>query len=215
MPFAKYKGFTDCVTKSGKKPTVYDPKGYCAAIERKVSKHKGRKNPPSHPDELGLAQKVAKGFHGKLEGSITNVLEQEKYASNLAELGIMEDMELESGLIVVFPEFPLSRRPRLCSSSDGDQLYIVGGRQELTGKDMEALGVEFPDRDYIVIGPIAAISYITAKYHLSKKDRKPGTYRHEFGEEGGELPILVYDNINRRQGIYGGSYTIEDEGIRN
>ncbi len=210
-PFAGYKDFKACVRSKSKTKGVKSPKRLCGWLKKRTE------NPEEeHPDSFEMAQEVAEGFHGRLEGTVTELQEEERYASNLANLGYMEDMEVEapSGRQVIgFPEFPLTKRPKLCSSPDADQLYLVGGKQELTHKDMEALGIE-GKHDYVVIGEIVAISYVTAKYHLARQDKKMGTYRHEFGEEGGEPPLLVYDAMNKRQLIVGGSYTIEDEGIR-
>ena len=40
-------------------------------------------------------------------------------------------------------------------------------------------------------------------------------YRHEFGEDGGEFPFLVYDELNKRLSLAGGTYEVRDVGIWN
>lgn len=40
-------------------------------------------------------------------------------------------------------------------------------------------------------------------------------YRHEFGEDGGEMPFLVYDELNKKLQIVGGTYVVKDVGIWN
>lgn len=40
-------------------------------------------------------------------------------------------------------------------------------------------------------------------------------YRHEFGEDGGEMPFLVYDELNKKLQIVGGTYEVRDVGIWN
>lgn len=230
-PFARFKDFKSC-KRSVRKRGVIDPAGYCATIARSVygkeklqkmaaraKKARAKRNPKeNHPDSFEMVEKVAKGFHGRLEGVVTELLEEERYAENLAQLGYMEDMEVAApsgSQIISFPDLPLTKRPVLCSSGDRDQLYLIGGKQVLSEDDLEALGLEWPQHDYLVIGEVEAISYITAKYHLARQDRKMGPYRHEFGDEGGELPILIYDAMNDRMYLMGGSYVVEDEGIRN
>ena len=174
-----------------------------------------RKN-PQHSDSLRDAEAVAAGFHGKAFGELEEILEPEVYPENLAKLGWMDALELEgySDAPIQFTELPLSKRALLCASSDADQLYIVGP-QKLTEADLKFFGVEYTDRDFVEVGKIETIAYITEKHHLSARDKKLGPYGHKFGEEGGELPTLVYDCLNDRCLIVGGSYTIADEGIRN
>ena len=40
-------------------------------------------------------------------------------------------------------------------------------------------------------------------------------YRHEFGEDGGEMPFLIYDELNKKLSIVGGTYIVKDVGIWN
>lgn len=208
---------------------VYDPKGLAAWIgRRKYGKRKfqalaarGRHAHRANPDEFKEAEEVAEGFHGKLMGTVTEVMEEEKYRGELAVLGYMEDLEVDIGQRkpepIKFPEMPLSKRPVLAATGDREQLYLVGGDQALSEESLEfLLGTEDgAGKDFVVIGPVAAITYWTAKHHLSKEDKKLGMYRHEFAEEGGEQPLLVYDNLNGQLYLMGGSYQVEDEGIRN
>ena len=67
----------------------------------------------------------------------------------------------------------------------------------------------------VYVGMVWAVSYFADKHHLSgPKSQKNGIeYRHEFGEEGGELPHLIYDARNAHLILAGGSYVIEPEGI--
>ena len=99
---------------------------------------------------------------------------------------------------------------QLGASPDGGQLYLVGGDQAL---DLQALGLdEWLPKDHIVVGDVQSVVYHTSKaFH----NFEPVDYEHEFGEEGGELPVLNYDVLSRKCYFTGGSYQVKPEGIRN
>lgn len=41
------------------------------------------------------------------------------------------------------------------------------------------------------------------------------SYQHEFGEDGGEWPIIAYDSLNEHLILIGGTYEVRDVGIYN
>lgn len=108
---------------------------------------------------------------------------------------------------------------RLAFSEAGRQGFFVGGDQAL---DLRLFDVD-PEKELIVIGPVAFIEYWTAKQHLDEEDKTPGPYIHAFSEEShGELPLLCYDRLSERCTLAGGSYYIDldmhgkySAGIRN
>ncbi len=85
---------------------------------------------------------------------------------------------------------------------------MVGGDQSI---DLSALGIdgEEAEKDVVVIGPVASIVYVTAKEHLGKADKETGPYEHQLGEDGGTMPILIYDTLNQQIGFAGGAYFID------
>lgn len=50
-------------------------------------------------------------------------------------------------------------------------------------------------------------------YSTEKAGDGNSRYVHDFGEEGGEKPLLAVDPDNKRLHVVGGDYTVEDRGI--
>jgi hypothetical protein len=132
--------------------------------------------------------------------------------TTLADLGAMVSLgvDLTEGRHAGgFIEITFGRGVRLASSSDGRQLYFVGGDQAL---DLGALGLEDYARDYMTIGRARQITYATKKafHNFERAD-----YVHDFGEESREYPTLSYDTLNGRLFLTGGAYEVKPEGITN
>lgn len=113
----------------------------------------------------------------------------------------------------------------LCSNESGNQLYLVGGDQET---DLSSL--QIPAKDSVVIGEVWGLAYETQKDFDQFQDI---LYAHQLGDEkhipkiprggdvwddmpppeklfgSGELPTLIYDNLNHRLSLSGGIYKIE------
>lgn len=64
-------------------------------------------------------------------------------------------------------------------------------------------------RALVEIGPLVGVIYRTAKGNSDG----PDDWIHEFGEEGGALPILSYDPDSKDLLIIGGDYDVRPEGI--
>lgn len=93
----------------------------------------------------------------------------------------------------------------LTSNESGTQLYLTGGDQSL---DLPALGItgHEADKEIVYIGHVTNICYHAHKIFNGKREEYD--YVHKMGEEGGELPVLNYDRINKRLQLSGGSYVI-------
>jgi len=189
-------------SKAARSAGAHRPKKRCS------SKPKRARNNPDKEEKA--AGKLSAKFHGRKPRKITDITTErvERYA--LAELGRLIELAviLPSGRSVLL-EFT-GRRPRVASSPEGGQLYFEGGDQAL---DLQKLGLskQLP-KDHLEIGAVHKIVY-----HTSKKfhDFEPGDYVHEFAEEGGQLPTLAYDALNKRLFLIGGTYQTRPEGIRN
>lgn len=161
--------------------------------------------------EQTAAARLSEGFHGRPARKVRDIEETELQRLTLAELGRLEE------LMVILPGGQVRQlvfrtaRPRLCSTPEGGQLYIVGGDQTL---DLTQLAVPkgTAGKDHVDIGNVHKIVYRTSKAFHSFE---PTDYVHEFGEEGGTLPTLGYDVLNQRMYLIGGSYQIQPEGITN
>jgi hypothetical protein len=175
---------------------------------------------PSRDTENNAA-KISTGFHGRENVNFTEVEETYQTPEHLAELGDLRELEVFTddgkGLIPITFSKSGNAVVKLGVSTDKAQLYFVGGDQcldwqkvlDLVGADAERY------KHWVQLGVCYSITYWTDKHHLEGPEyQKTGCeYIHEFGEEGGSKPNLVYDTLNERLMLVGGSYEVRDEGI--
>jgi hypothetical protein len=176
-------------------------------------------NPGENPGSNGAA-KLAREFHGRDNLETTEYIERSVIEDDLAELGSLVQLDVAhpNGRDIIEMSFDWTDRGKeikLTSNPQGSQIYFVGGDQSLPLSKMS--GVRGKDKSSVVIGPLERITYFADKHHLSgPKEQKNGIqYYHDFGEDTGEVPTLIYDRINRRLSVSGGEYDIKDVGIVN
>ena len=100
--------------------------------------------------------------------------------------------------------------PDLAAEPGGKQLYIVGGKQDLSDL-LRNLPVDI-EKVKLDLGFCYQVEYLTAK----KFDRfKPIVYYHDLGEETGVPPRITYNRKNKRIHFVGGEYVVRPEGITN
>lgn len=173
-----------------------------------VKKAKAPRRSRRNPDETTEAAALSEAFHGRPASKSRDVAEVYQERSTLADLG-----RLISMLVWIDEDRPVElqfKGVRLGASPDGGSLYFVGGDQAL---DLHALGLDrHLPKDHLVVGQVETIVYYTSKaFH----NFEPTEYEHEFGEEGGEQPILNYDALSHKFYLTGGSYQVKPEGIVN
>lgn len=177
------------------------------------------------------AKELAKSFHGRDNKEEEEIIEEEEFSSNLAVLGYLEKLEIvesEDSKEVIELEFEVfdsleeneedqENVVRVCQDPENETIILEGGDQEIDESILEELDLEDTGKNKILLGKIIAISYFSDKHHLEgPKSQADGEfYRHEFGEENGRLPSLVYDCRNQKLEIVGGDYKIKDVGIWN
>lgn len=168
-----------------------------------------RKNPGTLEDAVSMNE----SFHGRKTNYIDEIYETTEYEKDLAQLGVLTEIEVQVDERNVCP-IEFGKGTKLCCSGKGTQLYVIGGNQSLNLSD---LGLEEDGKQYYEIGPCFTISYIADKHHLegSVQQKNGSEYIHEFGEDGGETPIMIYDALNKKIQLVGGSYKVEDRGIVN
>jgi hypothetical protein len=189
---------------------------------------KKTKNSGKGVEEFEKARELAEGFHGRPARDIEDIIEIERYRTKLAKLGDLIELEVlckdgDDVIPIAFAseenDSPEEDFVSVSSTPDRRQILFVAGNQivDLSEFDSELTENEL-SKDYVCLGECFSISYWTDKHHLEGPEyQKEGTsYIHKFGEEeGGERPTLVYDRLNERLLLVGGSYEIRDEGIYN
>jgi hypothetical protein len=166
-----------------------------------------RRNPNR---ELAGAMQLSQSWHGRAPRSMREVAELLEVRTDFADMAGLEELVVISrdGGEQITMRFGHDVRlcgglDRPCTEEDAKaiQLYFVGGDQEICLADF---GIDTP-HDKELLGTVQSIAYVTTKKHLNARN---GPFEHEFGEEGGELPTLVYDNLNKKLELIGGSYAI-------
>jgi len=147
---------------------------------------------------------VFEAFHGRKPDGHRSDVKRMKYPSKIELLGGLMELNLED------PDYPdLEFDPdttMLYSNRAGNQYYVRGSGMAI---DLDEFPDVDPDKDEVDLGHICSVVYWTDKQHLGEEDRKPGPFEHEFGEEGGKPPRLVYDVLNSEPKFVGGTYRID------
>ena len=190
-------------------------KQVAAATVRKLAKNPGALRSLMRNlgiDEQGDAERMSEAFHGRPVREIIEVDEERQYDRYGAVLGYLVELAIladdDNSIIPIrfsdeIPEFDQDT-VLVVSNSAGTNLEFVGGDQSIDWSKVD--GAAQQDKYLVAVGPLHSITYYTDKHHLSgPKSQKYGTpYEHEFGDEGGELPFLVYDQRNEHLLLVGG-----------
>jgi hypothetical protein len=212
-----------------KKITIVNPRGGAAA--RRKPKQRAGKNPRSMQSrvrkrngEVEDAQKMFQKFHGRKPTTIEEVQQRQQYRQTMSGLGVLmflrTDLTQEwngKGVGLTFSE---EDKVIVASDPAGDQIYFLGGNQDVSG----ILPKKYVDarKDFIDMGDCDCIIYTADKVfdNFEEKD-----YQHEFGEEGMKLdlektwrrlrPRLMFDRLNQQLYLIGGAYEVKREGIVN
>jgi hypothetical protein len=188
-------------------------KQVAAATVRKLAHH----NPLNAEEHR--AERLAEEFHGRPAREFIEVEEHEAYDEYGAVLGELErlDILMEDGhsFQSIQFDFVLGSDDNVLVVGDPDKQNIefVGGDQDIPWREVE--GASEAEKNLVIVGPVCEIDYFADKHHLEgPAEQQHGiTYYHEFGDEGGELPTLLFDRRNTKLLLAGGDYTIEPEGI--
>jgi hypothetical protein len=102
--------------------------------------------------------------------------------------------------------------PLIVSDSTAKQIYFVGGNQDISGA-LEAFVSPQGGVGIVKLGEGRRIDYQGRKEHVADPDEDK--WKHDHGEENGELPTVLFDTRNKRLLYEGGDYRIEGPWIRN
>jgi hypothetical protein len=99
--------------------------------------------------------------------------------------------------------------PLIVSDETARQIYFVGGDQ-----DVGSASFSTHQRGGLVeLGEARRIDYKQRKEHVP--DPSNDEWRHDFGEETGVRPLLLFDRHHKQLLLEGGEYVIRAEGIVN
>ena len=163
-----------------------------------------------NPDQMQEAIELYEKFHGKAPAEILEMQEAFAMRKEYAALGELLSLVVANGsgktIELVFKDDGV----KVASSPKGTQIYFIGGNQNIGS----ALGQFEADatKDFVELGECREIVYTTQK----EFDRfQTIDYAHEFGEEGGARPTLIYARLAKRLMLAGGDYKVEAPGIIN
>jgi hypothetical protein len=100
---------------------------------------------------------------------------------------------------------------KLASNAKGTQISLVGGDQSLSRGTLTDLGAD-NSKELVDLGEALVIVYRTKK---SLAGGVSANYEHNFGEETGRRPTVMYDQRTKRISFVGGEYTVAAPGIIN
>lgn len=102
--------------------------------------------------------------------------------------------------------------PVLVADESARHLYFVGGDQDVSSS-LATFGARDRGAGVFELGEARRIDYKQRKEHVPDPDTDE--WRHEFGEETGVRPVLLFDRPKKRLLLEGGEYEIRREGITN
>ena len=102
-------------------------------------------------------------------------------------------------------------RPLMLSDESARQIYFSGGNQNISAS-LAAFGARSRG-GLFELGEARRIDYKQRKEHV--RDPDVDEWRHEFGEETGVRPVVLFDPVSKRLLLEGGEYQIRAEGIVN
>jgi len=198
-------GGEPCTRKPGHRPP-HLPQG--ATMRTRSRLRPGWKPRAANPS----AAAIRESFTGMDADKVSVRSEPHMPAGDYAQLGELLALYVKpmSGGQVQQIQF-LKPRPIIVADETARQIYFVGGDQDI-GEDVSQFS-SHQRGGLVELGEARRIDYKQRKAHVPDPDADE--WRHEFGEESGVKPTVLYDRANKRILLEGGEYVIRAEGIRN
>lgn len=171
----------------------------------------------ANPDGAEAARTVREGFVAKPSNHFSVTDEPHIPKGDYAELGDLVSLTVEParGIGLGVKEINLdSSKIKVIASGNRKQIYFCGGDQVIDRDDL----AKFTDKENgtVELGKCREIVYLAKKYHAEVGNSAAGKnveWVHEFGEESGNRPVLLYSTSLDRLILRGGNYRVEDAGI--
>ncbi len=100
--------------------------------------------------------------------------------------------------------------PVVVADTSGRQIYFFKGSQDISDS-LEGFGARELGNGVFQLGEGRRIDYKARKEHVADPDADE--WRHDFGEESGVRPKVLFDTRMKRLLLEGGNYRIEAPGI--
>jgi len=103
-------------------------------------------------------------------------------------------------------------RPIVVCAENARQLFFIRGDQDVSAA-LSGFGALDRGNGLFTLGEATRIDYKQRKAHVPQPEQDE--WRHEFGEESGVRPVLVFDSRTKHLLLEGGEYVVRTEGIVN
>lgn len=163
------------------------------------------------------AQELREAFTAHESDRYTVVQEPHVPAGDYALLGKLIALRVkpERGGILQEISFP-GKHILVIATANGRHIYFVGEGQDLSAAELELFTES--SGNTVELGECRSIVYEAAKWHEAVPAVARGKkvdWEHQFGEDGGYPPRIVYLRLHDRLALEGGSYHVEGAGIVN
>jgi hypothetical protein len=168
----------------------------------------------ANPSDLEGASRTYEEFHGEPGKHIDEIQEPTPRPITLAELGDLLELQVKRPTGWKWGSLDFEGKGvRLASNVEGTQLYLVDGDQKISRGQLTHLGAD-NSKQLIDLGEATLIAYRARKMQVNGV---AANYEHNFGEETGVRPRLMYDCRGPQPRIFiaGGAYHVEARGIVN
>jgi len=162
-----------------------------------------------NPDAAGIRE----DFTGQPVEWETTTDEPHMPAGDYAQLGLLQALYVKPRAGGQVQTISFSKpHPILVSDETARQLWFVDGDQDVTGS-LDVFSAHDRGAGLFELGEARRIDYKQRKEHVP--DPEIDEWRHEFGEETGERPTVLFDSRHKRLLLEGGAYQVRREGIVN
>jgi len=208
--------------RAGVRRRVKEDREYLQALKRGARRTRGQakmerffhevygKNGRKNPNAEGLRER----FTGAQADSYFIANEPHMPKGDYAQLGELLALYVKPALggqvLTIRP--PARNRPAIVSDESAQQIYFVGGDQDVS-KSLGVFGARERGAGIWELGDARRIDYKQRKEHVPHPE--VDEWRHEFGEESGVHPKVLFDANAKRLLLEGGEYSIREEGIVN